>query len=31
MGPEHMTHGAHLRTPEAGEEPPQPPPGGPPA
>ncbi len=30
MGPEHVTHGAHLLTPEAGEEEPrQRPPGGP--
>ncbi len=27
MGPEHVTHGVHLLTPEADEEPPQPPPG----
>jgi amino acid transporter len=26
MGPEHVTHGAHLLTPEAGEDPPEPPP-----
>jgi hypothetical protein len=26
MGPEHVTHGAHLLTPEAGEDPPAPPP-----
>jgi amino acid transporter len=30
MGPEHVTHGAHLLTPEAGEEPPQQPPRQPP-
>jgi amino acid transporter len=28
MGPEHVTHGAHLLTPEAGEDPPEPPPPG---
>ncbi|MFI4991246.1 MAG: APC family permease [Solirubrobacterales bacterium] len=28
MGAEHVTHGVHLLTPEAGEEPPQGPPGG---
>ncbi len=30
MGPEHVTHGAHLLTPEAGEEPPKEPPRTPP-
>lgn len=29
MGAEHVTHGAHLLTPEAGEEPPKAPPGVP--
>ncbi|MEA2153036.1 MAG: hypothetical protein QOI18_1269 [Solirubrobacteraceae bacterium] len=27
MGPEHVTHGRHLLTPEAGEDPPEAPPG----
>ncbi len=31
MGPEHVTHGVHLLTPEAGEEPPHQPPPDPPA
>jgi amino acid transporter len=31
MGPEHVTHGVHLLTPEAGEGPPEPPPSDIPA